>query len=127
MKRKTDFVTNSSSTSFVVWGATIDLHNIPEEMEKRFRKEACLICSSRNNCGPYDSNSCLSEFISSKHFECARMPDSDELMFGRSPFEMKDDETLKEFKIRLTKDLLQCGIFIDPDKLVKIEESWQDG
>ena len=54
------------------------------------------------------------------------MPYEDQLMIGKCPFAMKDNQTLSEYKQEICDKFKECGIVIAPDKLEQIEECWMD-
>ncbi|MFC1454145.1 hypothetical protein ACFLQL_03095 [Verrucomicrobiota bacterium] len=87
MKRRFGFVSNSSSSSFCVFGVTIPAWHEEEdydEMDDRLEK---LLKFTG-----------LSYSIGEEHY----------LHVGGAPQDMNDDETVKEFKKRIIKNLKTC-------------------
>jgi hypothetical protein len=149
MKIKTDFVTNSSSTSFCVWGIQIDMLD-DEYKDKNYLPEKLLRKSYNYYLEKIRNNKSINPFmrtieesnkdaISFEEF-CTKINEVDytytdyvvsylnsldiDSMFsyenggfvyiGRSPFNIKDDETSGSFKEILKLDLINVG-FEDPN------------
>ena len=112
MKLKSDFVTNSSSASFVVIGVRIDqqdiisiqrgpqIDDIYEHMDKLIRGSDLEY--STGDCNYDDS----------------------EVMIGMSYTQMQDDETLRQFKTRIQQQIKDVfGVDQEP---YHIEECWMN-
>jgi len=155
MKRKLDFITNSSSCSFVVWGITTDVDVLKKkcgkqlfklfkekeakkEAEKAIRvKKSGALFSAPNKPSKEELTKEYEEFINDDDFawtveshldglEVQHMPYEDDLMIGKSPFSIKEDQTMKEFKQEICDKFKSMGMDLEPNELHQIEECWMD-
>jgi hypothetical protein len=152
MKMKSDFVTNSSSCSFVAWGITMYMSDIKEkygarifsilkEQEQKAKdakakeRGAFMIVATAPDVDKLKEE--YKEFMEGDTrydeiedafvgLELESLPDEDDVMIGVSPFSMKDDQTLAQFKQEICDKFKYVGIEIKPEELGAIEESWEN-
>ena len=151
MKKKLDFITNSSSASFVAWGISIDVDELKEKYgrklfeiykqkqseknkikhDKAMNQGAFMTVPSKEDEEPKYEDFLEDDFTWSVE-ECLdgldtrQMPYEDEMMIGKSPFSIKEDQSLKEFKQEISEKFKTAGMDIKPDQLYQIEECWMD-
>jgi len=103
MKIRTSFVSNSSSTSFCIYGiSTSSSKDLPTEVE-----------TTLNDLG----------------LNCYYEPYNDTIYIGMSLTKIKDNETFAQFKERVEKIFAKSGLPKETisGKYEVIEDSWYDG
>lgn len=131
MKTKTDFVTNSSTTCFFIWGVQLssdDLLNNEKLLKIVYEKY-----KDQGNNITFEEFKHLdlyiiTEFIEyklAKNLEVSRGPWGDDFWIGGAVSRLKDDQTLGDYKKEIIKSLNEIGIEVD--KVYLIEEAWRNG
>jgi len=116
MKIRQGFVSNSSSSSFCIFGAIISAEKAKKFLdEKNVEYDPDYICETFETA---DSPLDLECWTYGYGYD-------DDLYIGRSWDSIKDDETGKEFKDSIEKKLKEA--FGDDVKVSTHEEAWYDG
>lgn len=135
MKRKLDFITNSSTMSFIVWGIQSDdpFEDYGQQIYEQYKNYL-----EKNNYGVNFTNidelrevndeseianevTHFSEMLSASYDM-----DNYELTIGACPTLMKDEETLLDFKTRICEELEKIGIKKSPSDIKFHERCWEN-
>jgi len=122
LKIKTDFVTNSSSSSFVVMGRFLEADNISDETIQKLADEKNLnVDDLKNNILEY-----IDYFIEGSDLEYSYGDPNgyDDVMVGIEYTKMSEVETLGQFRKRV-QDQLKAAFGVD-DKPGHIQAGWVD-
>lgn len=112
MKIRTDFVSNSSSSSFVLWGVDFDVDELTQKLKDAGFLKDKEDCEDGEDGYGY-SNEALCEFLDEKFDYDEYVIGDDAVVLGMKPDKMKDEETLAQFKQRVVDKLKAAGIPVD--------------
>ena len=121
MKIRSDYVSNSSSSSFVIVGKTYDKSEVRKLIEDRGDELFKMMKESKLSkyCNNYkDINDLIDDWGLREVFGAAGLSseeegdcdDGDCILIGLDPSEMKDEQTLKEFKEVVVEKLKGIGL-----------------
>ena len=119
MKIRTDYVSNSSSSSFVIWGMTFS----PEEVKAGLEKSRGKPAEADEDIWEevYGWLDGLDKDLKWTHY------DGDGVIAGISPAAMKDDETLAQFKQRVRAMLTKVFPQAESSEVEFIQGTDEDG
>jgi len=124
MKIKLDFITNSSSVSFVVIGHSINMKEIHQPILQKMADDEGIEFKDLMD----DRDWVMDKITKDSDLEYSfgsEYDDQESVMIGVDYYKMKDEETLLEFKRRVRRQILEkTGIESAPGH---IAECWRDG
>lgn len=127
MKIKSNFVTNSSSVSFCVWGTHLDFCDITRDIAEKLynyvgaKNNFELYLKNKNS--QYDD---LREFCHNNDLDFTARGNMfciSYVIIGKSPEKMKGNQTLDEFKEEIRDIFKIIGIETEP---IFVLTSWED-
>jgi hypothetical protein len=139
MKFKKDFITNSSSTSFVGWGISLEIDEIKNEKEllelayKEYKNSYMTDDDTYNFEKFMDENEeenfrdAIDGLFPYKKslLQISFGPNGDDIMIAGPVSGLKDDQTLRDYKKQIIEELGKVGIRVSA--VSYIEESWYNG
>lgn len=136
MKTKLCFVTNSSTSCFIAFGVQTDMWDFINEHGDNifeFYKQWCSKAKRtpdsreqflKNN--EYSLYEFIHEWVKTVNLEAEIITRDGVIMIGRSPFKMRENQTLMEFKYQVVRDFMKLGFDISVNSLQQIEEAWEN-
>ena len=128
MKRKLDFITNSSSVCFVGWGVKLDITNLSDDFilklyNHAISKDIKITLEEFKNTDSYDWEWIISSYVGTDGLSASYCYIFDEIYIGIELKDIPDDQTIGDAKRETKEKLEKLGL----SEFKFIEESWRDG